>query len=128
MIMMQASDIKRLWLLRDADQTIVAFAIFLAMFATTAWFIIRGGCGGQLVEVELAPRHEYSFRVDINRATWPELAQLPGIGETTARKIIASREKDGPFAGHDGLRRVRGIGPKKAARIRPFLLPVENGE
>jgi competence protein ComEA len=51
--------------------------------------------------------------------------QLPEIGEALAKGIVESREQDGPFASHDDLDRVRGIGPKTLERIRPYLRPVE---
>lgn len=49
---------------------------------------------------------------------------LPGLGETLAKRIVASRESEGPFRDHDDLRRVRGIGPRTLERIRPYLLPI----
>lgn len=66
-----------------------------------------------------------SFRLDPNEATWSELAQLPAIGETVARRIVGFRERpDIPkpaFRMPRDLDRVPGIGPKTAARIAPFL-------
>lgn len=62
------------------------------------------------------------------RSSWPELAQLPQIGETLARRIVESREADGPFLDHDDLLRVRGIGPKTLEGIRPYLLPMPDAE
>jgi len=64
------------------------------------------------------------FLVDVNAAEWPELAQLPEVGETLARRIVDSRQQEGPFLDHDDLRRVRGIGPKTLETIRPYLLPM----
>ena len=58
------------------------------------------------------------------RSDWPELSQLPGIGEALARRIVESREADGPFADHQQLRRVRGIGPRTLERSTPYLRPV----
>ena len=52
---------------------------------------------------------------------WPELTQLPGIGETLARRIVESRRQAGPFADHEDIRRVRGIGPRTLERISPYL-------
>jgi competence ComEA-like helix-hairpin-helix protein len=50
------------------------------------------------------------YRVDLNRAPWHELMNLPGIGETRAREIVTDRERFGPFRGFRDLLRVRGIG------------------
>ncbi len=57
-------------------------------------------------------------------ADWPEFAQLPDIGETLARRIVESRVEQGPYADHDQLLRVRGIGPRTLERMRPYLRPM----
>ncbi len=56
-------------------------------------------------------------RVNVNSATAEELQSLPGIGEATAAKIVASREAEGAFASPEDLTRVSGIGEKKLAAI-----------
>jgi competence protein ComEA len=63
----------------------------------------------------------YVYTLDINNATWVEWAQLDGIGETLARRIVEDREERGPFDSIDDVSRVRGIGPKTMERIRPNL-------
>ncbi len=62
-----------------------------------------------------------SHRVDPNRAGWRDLADLPGIGETRARAIVAERERNGPYVKPEDLTRVRGIGPVTVTRIRDHL-------
>ncbi len=70
-----------------------------------------------------------SFQVDINRATWPELALLPGIGPTLAKRIVANRCEEGPFRSARDLLRVRGIGPQKLAALRRHLwFPLDRHE
>jgi competence protein ComEA len=64
--------------------------------------------------------------VDINAAEWPELAELPEIGEMLARRIVESRSAAGPFGDHDDLLRVNGIGPRTLDKLRPYLLPMAN--
>lgn len=60
-------------------------------------------------------------RLDINRAGVAELQQLPGIGRSLARRIVAHREAGGPFASPEELLRVPGIGPKRLDRLRPWV-------
>jgi competence protein ComEA len=112
------------WLLRRADQATVAALVLIGLGAMIGWWLAQGGLSGRLIEIDRARPLRASFQVDINRADWPELAQLPGVGETLARRIVDSRRADGPFRDHDDLQRVYGIGPRKLEEIRPFLRPV----
>lgn len=59
--------------------------------------------------------------VNINSATQEELESLPGIGPSTASKIIADRDANGPFSTPDDLMRVTGIGEKKFASIAELI-------
>lgn len=59
--------------------------------------------------------------LDLNRATAAELELLPGVGPRLAREIVALRTRRGGFSSLDALDEVRGIGPHKLARLRPFL-------
>lgn len=60
-------------------------------------------------------------RVLLNTAGEPELISLPGIGPVLARRIIAHRERDGPYRRVEDLLQVEGIGPKLMERLRPFV-------
>lgn len=57
-------------------------------------------------------------RVNLNSATEEELQRLPGVGPSTAAKIVEDRAKNGPFASVEDLMRVPGIGEKKLERLR----------
>lgn len=56
-------------------------------------------------------------KVNINTADAAALDTLPGIGPSTAEKIIADREANGPFVTIEDLQRVSGIGEKKYASL-----------
>jgi|GEM_PF-1104488 len=64
---------------------------------------------------------QFDYQIDINQAGWVEWMQLPGIGETTARTIVADRQNRGPFEQIEDVQRVRGIGPATFSKIRPYL-------
>jgi competence ComEA-like helix-hairpin-helix protein len=50
--------------------------------------------------------------IAINTAEKAELMKLPGIGGTTAERIIAFRQENGPFKNDTELLKVKGIGKK----------------
>ncbi|PKQ30025.1 MAG: competence protein ComEA [Actinobacteria bacterium HGW-Actinobacteria-10] len=59
--------------------------------------------------------------VNINTATAQQLDDLPGIGPSTAAKIIADREANGPFTAPEDLMRVSGIGEKKFEALKDMV-------
>ena len=59
--------------------------------------------------------------VNINNADVAELDTLPGIGPSTAEKIVEYRETNGPFATIDEITSVSGIGPAKFEQIQDFI-------
>lgn len=59
--------------------------------------------------------------VSINAADSSELQRLPGVGPSTAQKIIEYRGQIGRFTTVEQLMDVKGIGPKKLERMRPFV-------
>ena len=63
-----------------------------------------------------------SAKVDINSADATQLDSLPGVGPSTAAKIVADRQANGPFKSTDDLGRVSGIGPKKLAQLKPLIV------
>jgi competence protein ComEA len=71
--------------------------------------------------VALAPAPESGATLpilDLNRATAAELERLPRVGPSLAGRIVAFREKYGPFPAVDSLVRVPGIGPGTLALLR----------
>ena len=60
-------------------------------------------------------------KVNLNTATQSDLETLPGIGPSTAQKIVADRTANGPFASVDDLARVSGIGTKKLEALRDLV-------
>jgi len=59
--------------------------------------------------------------VHINQATAAQLTSLPGIGPAIAERIVADRRERGPFRSVNDLGRVKGIGPKKLSKLRPYV-------
>ena len=59
--------------------------------------------------------------ININSADATALDALPGVGPSTAAKIVADRQANGPFATPDDLGRVTGIGPKKLEQLKVLI-------
>lgn len=115
---------KRAWrgLLRRSDQAVIAGFVCIGLIGLVCW-IVRLGGSGEVIELDRAVERHASYQIDMNRAEWVEWAELPGVGEGIAHRIVKSRETEGPFTSHDDLIRVKGIGPKTLEQIRPYLLP-----
>lgn len=59
--------------------------------------------------------------INLNTATRPELISLPGIGESTADKIISYRESNKKFNKAEDIMNVSGIGKKKFDKLRSHI-------
>ena len=59
--------------------------------------------------------------IDLNRASQKDLEALPGVGPALAVRILALRDTLGRFLALDDLQRVRGLGPKTIARLKPLV-------
>ena len=56
--------------------------------------------------------------VNINTADAQALDSLPGVGPSTAQKIIDYRESEGGFQSIDDLKKIKGIGEAKFAKLK----------
>ena len=68
-----------------------------------------------------APALAAGETVNVNTADAPTLRRLPGVGPALAAAIIEYRTKSGPFVTVDDLLKVKGIGPKRFARIKAHV-------
>jgi len=83
---------------------------------------------GSSVEVDRSRQVNYFFRVDPNTAREEDLADIPGLTQTAARKITAYRTKhqDGQsgkvvFNNLEDLARVPGLSERMLQKATPFL-------
>jgi competence protein ComEA len=59
--------------------------------------------------------------VNINTASAVALEALPGVGPSTAQKIVAFRETNGPFERAEDIQDVSGIGPATFEGMREMI-------
>ncbi|MEE3370705.1 MAG: helix-hairpin-helix domain-containing protein [Planctomycetota bacterium] len=104
------------------DQITIAGLGFVALLLLIAYTACWSTLLGMGVDIDRVTRLEVNFQVDLDRADWPELTLLPGIGPALAQRIVVSRRNDGRFVDIDALLRVKGIGPVRLARMRPYLV------
>ncbi len=60
--------------------------------------------------------------IDIDLAEAYAFEAIPGVGESTAARIVADREARGPFRSVDDLSRVPGVSASMVERMRPFVV------
>ena len=110
-----------LWL-RRTDQLLlgVLLVALLVLLSAMRWKL--SGWGRTEIEIVSQKPREYFYSIEINQASWVEWAQLDGIGEKLARRIVSEREENGPFRSVNDIARVRGLGPKLIEKMRPFLI------
>lgn len=60
-------------------------------------------------------------KININKATESELESLPGIGPSTAQKIINYRNEKGKFNNIEDIKNVSGIGDSKYNNIKDLI-------
>jgi len=62
-----------------------------------------------------------SATINLNTATQAQLETLPGIGKSTAERILEYRQKNGGFKKVEDLMNVRGIGEKSFLKMKPLI-------
>jgi competence protein ComEA len=110
----------RLWLTRGDRIVVGVLAAGLLVLMLVHW-VRLSGWGMRPVEIDRMEPRALDYKIDINEATWVEWAQLDGIGEVLADRIVTDRTQNGPFRSVEDLRRVKGIGAKTLEKIRPWL-------
>lgn len=79
---------------------------------------IQNDAGTNVVIPDLSSN---SSLVNINTATQSELETLPGIGASTASKIINYRKENGKFKQIEDIMNVNGIGESKFNNIKNYI-------
>jgi competence protein ComEA len=60
-------------------------------------------------------------QVNVNTASVQELQLLPRVGPALAQRIVEFRSANGPFKAPEELIRVKGIGERSFANLKPYI-------
>lgn len=60
-------------------------------------------------------------KININKATQTELEMIPGVGPSTALKILDYIEKNGKFSKIEDIKNVSGIGDAKYEKMKDYI-------
>ena len=89
---------------------------------------LTAGSSGNMETVEVEPLNFESGsssaevrRVNINTASVEELMEIPGIGESKAKKIIEYREKNGKFESIEDIMNVSGIKENSFRKMQDYI-------
>ena len=69
-----------------------------------------------------APKNgQKQSKVNINKANKEKLMTLPGVGKSTALKIIEYRTQNGDYKSIEDLKKVAGIGDSKFNNLKEYV-------
>ncbi len=76
---------------------------------------------GNYSDVSSGNNSNSNGKININKATATELTSVPGIGASTAQKIITYREENGKFQAIEDVKKVSGIGDSKFESMKEYI-------
>ncbi len=101
---------------RATDRVLLLFAGVLCLGAPLTW-----GSRPLPLPAQGAATLALEYRINPNHADAATLELLPGIGPSTAEKIIADRAERGPFRTPADLERISGIGPRTVEGLAEWV-------
>ena len=104
------------------DRKYLYFSLIILVIAITVFAINRFIVKSDITAVE---RKKEIVFININTADKNELSRIPGIGESTAEKIILYRTENGEFEKKEDIMNIKGIKEKKFNKIREYIY-IEN--
>lgn len=99
------------------ERGVLLFLITIALIGIGVNFVIKiNSPAGEFLRVSAQ-----AIKVDINRATQQELAQLLNIRPKLASKIIGYRKSHGRFYSLEELKEIKGIGNVRYEKLKELF-------
>jgi competence ComEA-like helix-hairpin-helix protein len=92
----------------------VSYLLLLLSISSVQPYFVRAEATGSVSKGEISV-------LNVNVASADEMASVPGLGEKKSQAIVKFREKHGPFARLEDLKKVDGIGDKLFEKIRQYV-------
>ncbi|GEM_PF-943953 len=93
----------------------------LAVDSLVAQPVADSATGARPTTASSSPSPSAEDPINLNTASREALKALPGIGPALSERITTYRSNRRPFQRVAELKRVRGIGPKTLATLRPMV-------
>ena len=107
-------------ILSCGGQRVLAAGVMSCLVFILIWYVWHGG-PSSMVDYDDALFQPAAYTVNVNVAEWPELAQLPGVGPSLARRIVEFRVEHGAFDSPQQLLDVPGVGDITLRGMLPYI-------
>lgn len=110
--------------LKSLEQSALVAALLACAAILVGYVAFSYNRHDSLIDIDEMEYRPTRYVVNINTATWPELANIPGVGPNLAKTIVEHRSEFGAFSTIDEFEQVPGIGEVTLEELRPYLLPI----
>jgi len=102
---------------------LVILAATLISGPSTAWAQAAKSSGGSKPRATASSKARATAAnpVNLNSASAAQLQTLPGVGASSAQRIVEYRQKNGNFKKIEELMNVKGIGEKSFLKLKPLI-------
>ncbi len=103
--------------MRPVSSTVASFVVATLLLASAS----LAAAGQQEKPASSRASAGPAAPVNLNTASQAQLESLPGIGASTAKRILEYRQKNGSFKKIEELMNVKGIGEKSFLKLKPHV-------
>lgn len=107
-------------LTKEERLVLISLGLVFLLGISTNYFLKKNPITKNFFVVQKSSMPEY-LKINVNKATYDDLAGIPHLGQQTAKNIIAYREENGPFENIEELKEISGIGNLKFQTAGKYL-------